>query len=140
MKAWREECAVFGIWGDEEAGRMTYLGLYAQQHRGQEATGIVNLQTDGSHYVHKGFGLVGEVFTEEHLEKMRGPAAIGHVRYSTTGENQLSNIQPLTANLNTGPVGLAHNGNIVNAEILKKQLKLEGAIFQGPTGGILRGR
>ncbi|MCB0356531.1 MAG: amidophosphoribosyltransferase [Bdellovibrionales bacterium] len=131
MKAWREECAVFGIWGDEEAGRMTYLGLYAQQHRGQEATGIVNLQTDGSHYVHKGFGLVGEVFTEEHLEKMRGPAAIGHVRYSTTGENQLSNIQPLTANLNTGPVGLAHNGNIVNAEILKKQLKLEGAIFQG---------
>ncbi|MCB9026553.1 MAG: amidophosphoribosyltransferase [Bdellovibrionaceae bacterium] len=131
LKAWREECAVFGTWGDQEAGRMTYLGLYAQQHRGQEATGIVNLQADGKHWVHKGFGLVGDVYQEEHLEKMQGTAAIGHVRYSTTGENQLTNIQPLTANLNTGNVALAHNGNIVNAHLLKKKLKLEGAIFQG---------
>ena len=131
MKAWREECAVFGTWGDEEAGRMTYLGLYAQQHRGQEATGIVNLRDNGQHWVHKGFGLVGEVFHEEHLKKMQGRSAIGHVRYSTTGENQLNNIQPLTATLNTGAVALAHNGNIVNAHLLKQKLKANGAIFQG---------
>ena len=117
LKAWREECAVFGIWGEQEAGRMAYLGLYAQQHRGQEAAGIVCLQKNGGHYEHKGFGLVGEVFQEEQLQKMEGCAAIGHVRYSTTGENQVSNIQPLTANLFTGPVALAHNGNIVNSQI-----------------------
>lgn len=131
MKSWREECAVFGIWGDQEAGRMTYLGLYAQQHRGQEAAGIVSQEKDGRHWSHKGCGLVGEVFGEDHLLKMQGRSAIGHVRYSTTGENSIQNIQPLCANLMTGPIALAHNGNIVNSDLLRNQLKQEGAIFQG---------
>ncbi len=131
LKAWREECAVFGIWGDHEAGRMNYLGLYAQQHRGQEACGIVNQNPNGEHWVHKGFGLVGDIFPESQLEKFKGNIAIGHVRYSTTGENHINNIQPLAANLNAGPVALAHNGNIVNSHTLKKQLKIEGAIFHG---------
>lgn len=131
LKSWHEECAVFGIWGDHEAGRMTYLGLYAQQHRGQEAAGIVSQEKDGAHWAHKGFGLVGDVFAEDHLLKMQGLSAIGHVRYSTTGENRLQNIQPLCANLITGPAALAHNGNIVNAEILRQDLKAKGSIFQG---------
>ena len=130
MKSWREECAVFGIWNDPEAGRMTYLGLYAQQHRGQESAGIVSLNAE-THISHKGVGLVGDVFQEEHLLKLKGSAAIGHVRYSTTGLNYLSNVQPLTAQLHKGPVAIAHNGNIVNAHIVRDHLIQQGAIFQG---------
>ena len=128
--AFRDECAVFGIWGDPEAGRMTYLGLYAQQHRGQESTGIVCLN-DKKHNHHKGMGLVGDVFTEEALEGLVGNAAIGHNRYSTTGESLLTNVQPLTATLSCGPVAIAHNGNIVNAAEVREELIKEGAIFQG---------
>ena len=84
MHSWREECAVFGAWGDPEASRMTYLGLYAQQHRGQESSGIVSLH-EGQHNVHKGMGLVGDVFKEADLMRLAGKAAIGHNRYSTTG-------------------------------------------------------
>jgi amidophosphoribosyltransferase len=127
----REECAVFGIWGDEEAARMTYLGLYAQQHRGQESTGIVSCDQNGHHIVHKGLGLVGEVFTDAVLDALTGTAAIGHNRYSTSGANLLINAQPLTATLNSGPVAVAHNGNIVNARVLQKRLIDDGAIFQG---------
>lgn len=130
MSHWHDECAVFGIWGDPEAGRMTYLGLYAQQHRGQESAGIVSLY-QGEHLHHKGLGLVGDVFAESDLERLKGEAAIGHVRYSTTGRNLLTNAQPLVATLNTGPVTLAHNGNIINAAELRGELKKEGAIFQG---------
>lgn len=130
MRSWREECAVFGIWGDPEAGQMTYLGLYAQQHRGQESAGIVS-QFEGRHIHRKGLGLVGDVFNEESLSHLKGHAAIGHTRYSTTGGNLLTNTQPLTAQLLNGPVALAHNGNIVNAEPLREKLQAEGAIFQG---------
>ena len=131
MKAWNEECAVFGIWGDPEAGRMAYLGLYAQQHRGQEAAGITTLGHGGRQIHHKGVGLVGDVFPAEVLDRLTGKAAIGHVRYSTTGTSSLHNIQPLTAGLLTGPVAMAHNGNIVNSKPLRKELKKLGAIFQG---------
>lgn len=126
----RDECAVFGIWGDPEAARMTYLGLFAQQHRGQESSGIVSL-SHGKHITHKGLGLVGDVYTEEHLNRLEGAAAIGHNRYSTTGENLLTNAQPLTATLLSGPVALAHNGNIVNAASLREELITQGSIFQG---------
>lgn len=132
MKHWHDECAVFGIWNDPEASRMAYLGLYAQQHRGQESAGIVSLH-EGAHIHHKGMGLVGDVFQEEDLERLRGRAAIGHVRYSTTGQSLQTNIQPLTAQLFNGPVGIAHNGNIVNSAVLKDDLKKHGAIFQGTT-------
>ena len=130
MNSWREECAVFGIWGDPEASRMTYLGLYAQQHRGQESTGIVSLN-NSQHIHHKGLGLVGDVFQEENLNALIGDVAIGHNRYSTTGGNLLTNAQPLTANLFNGPVAVAHNGNIVNSRPLREELIAKGAIFQG---------
>lgn len=130
MKSWHDECGVFGIWNHPEASRLTYLGLYAIQHRGQESAGIVTL--DGqSHLVRKGLGLVNEVFDDESIELLRGTAAIGHVRYSTTGMNSLVNAQPLANQLYNGPVAVAHNGNIVNAEPLKQELKSQGSIFQG---------
>lgn len=130
MHSWREECAVFGAWGDPEASRMTYLGLYAQQHRGQESSGIVSLH-EGQHFLHRGMGLVGDVFKEADLNHLMGRAAIGHNRYSTTGASLQYNIQPLSAHLLNGPVALAHNGNFVNANALREELKSRGAIFQG---------
>lgn len=130
MKAWHDECGVFGVWNYPQASRLAYLGLYAIQHRGQESAGIVTL--DGqSHHHKKGLGLVADVFDETSLEELTGHAAIGHVRYSTTGRNSLSNAQPLMAQLFNGPVAIAHNGNIVNAEPLKAELKSQGSIFQG---------
>lgn len=131
-RSWREECAVFGSWNDDEAGRLTYLGLYAQQHRGQESAGIVSLVND-QHVVRRGIGLVGDVFSESDLLALQGKAAIGHTRYSTTGENTPQNVQPLTANLLNGPIALAHNGNFVNGVKLRAELQREGAIFQGTT-------
>jgi amidophosphoribosyltransferase len=125
-----DECAVFGVWGDPEASRMTYLGLYAQQHRGQESSGIVSL-SEGKHIVHKGMGLVGDVFQEADLNRLVGTGAIGHNRYSTTGASLQDNIQPLSAHLLNGPTALAHNGNIVNADVLREELKTQGSIFQG---------
>ncbi len=130
MKAWHDECAVMGVWNDSEAAQMAYLGLYAQQHRGQESAGIVALSENG-HVAHKGMGLVGDVFSEESLNHLQGLASIGHVRYSTTGESFVTNIQPLTARLFNGPVAIAHNGNIVNSISLRRQLIRDGAIFQG---------
>ncbi len=109
---------------------MTYLGLYAMQHRGQEGSGIVSLN-EGQHIVHKGEGLVGDVFKEHDLIRLVGSAAVGHNRYSTTGSSQLHNVQPLSAHLLNGPVALAHNGNIVNSDQLRNELKKDGAIFQG---------
>ncbi len=130
MKSWRDECGVFGIWNHPDASRLTYLGLYAIQHRGQESAGIVSLRGE-QHHIHKGLGLVGDVFKEENLGQLPGMAAIGHVRYSTTGLNFLNNAQPLTAQLANGPVAVAHNGNLVNAEPVRRDLKAQGAIFQG---------
>jgi len=129
--AFREECAVFAAWDDPEAAQMTYLGLYAQQHRGQESSGIVSLDENGQHHLHKGLGLVGEVFSEQNLSTLIGQAAIGHNRYSTAGANLLMNAQPLTAILSSGPIAIAHNGNIVNASALREVLIKKGAILQG---------
>lgn len=125
-------CAVFGIWNHEEAARITYLGLYALQHRGQESSGIVSL-FKGQHLHHKGLGLVADVFKESELESLKGQAAIGHNRYSTTGQNLIANAQPLTAELIQGPVAVAHNGNIVNTNKIKQDLQNLGAIFHGTT-------
>jgi amidophosphoribosyltransferase len=126
----KDECGVFGIWDHEEASRLTYLGLFAQQHRGQESAGIVTLK-NGEHFNHKGLGLVGDVFGDHELSLLSGRTSIGHVRYSTTGQNLLSNAQPLLAVLENGPVALAHNGNIVNTAQLKSGLQKQGAIFSG---------
>lgn len=124
-----EECGVFGIAGFKEAANMTYLGLYALQHRGQEATGIVS--SDGKHfYQEKGIGLVSDFFTKERLGKLRGSAAIGHNRYSTSGENHLKNAQPIMVNFALGTLALAHNGNLTNATFLRDELEAYGSIFQ----------
>ena len=127
-KHWNDKCSVFGIWNDPEAAWITYLGLYAQQHRGQEGAGIVSLYKE-KHLIHRGSGLVGEVFNERVLKKLKGSAAIGHTRYSTQGGDRKKNIQPLTAGLSKGPLALAHNGNIVNFLKLKKDLMNQGSIF-----------
>lgn len=129
-KTWKDECGVFGIWNHPESAKLTYLGLYAQQHRGQESCGIVSLDKK-NHHIYKGLGLVGDVFNDKNLSRLTGESAIGHVRYSTTGENYLANTQPLTSNLLNGPVAVAHNGNIVNQSILREALQREGSIFQG---------
>lgn len=133
-RSWKEECGVFGIWNHPEAARLAYLGLYAMQHRGQESAGIVTLDVNENlealHRSHKALGLVADVFTESELLKLTGKSAIGHVRYSTTGENLISNAQPLSCTLLTGPLALAHNGNIVNSDSLRSALQRDGAIFQ----------
>lgn len=113
---------------------MAYLGLYAQQHRGQESSGIVTLNSTAQgkvHLHHKGMGLVGDVFQEAELQRLEGFAAIGHNRYSTHGDSSINNVQPLTVNLAAGPVAISHNGNITNAEVLREELIQKGSIFQG---------
>jgi amidophosphoribosyltransferase len=129
-KSFKDECGVVGIWNHMHASRLAYLSLFAIQHRGQESAGIVTLE-NGAQRVHKGPGLVSEVFNDETLDGLHGRAAIGHVRYATTGINQMANFQPLQANLSNGPIAVAHNGNIVNAGPLRDRLKAEGSIFQG---------
>ena len=129
MFEWKDECGVFAAWGDPEASRMAYLGLYAQQHRGEESCGIVSLD-QGKQNLKKGMGLVADVFTPEVLKDLPGSSAIGHVRYSTTGDSLISNAQPLTATLQTGVVAIAHNGNLLNTEELKKELIDSGSIFR----------
>jgi len=125
----KEECGVFGISDTKDAAALTALGLHALQHRGQEGCGIVSF--DGSHYFsEKRFGLVGDNFNKEKiLNKLRGNYAIGHNRYSTTGENTLRNLQPFFADTNAGGIGVAHNGNLTNSISLRKKLVDEGAIF-----------
>jgi amidophosphoribosyltransferase len=124
-----EECAVFGIWGHPEAANLTYLGLYALQHRGQEATGIVSYDGD-QFYQEKGIGLVADLFSEERIKRLQGFASVGHNRYSTTGDNVLENVQPIMVNYALGTLALAHNGNLINAIYLRDELEAYGAIFQ----------
>lgn len=124
-----DECGVFGIFNHEEASRLTYLGLYGLQHRGQESAGIVS--SDGNEFFRaRGMGYVADVFTADTLEALEGRSAIGHVRYSTSGESIPSNVQPIVSECWRGAVALAHNGNLVNADTLKRGLEREGAIFQ----------
>jgi amidophosphoribosyltransferase len=126
----KHHCGLFGIFGHPDAVNLTYYGLFAQQHRGQEAAGIVS--ADGHHLRrHAGPGLVTEVFDERTLESLRNPIAIGHLRYSTTGSNTEQNIQPLLVHhRHIGPVALGHNGNLVNAALLRSQYEEFGHIFQ----------
>ncbi len=124
----RHECGIVGVHGHDEASNIAYLGLYALQHRGQESAGIVSSQ-GGEQFVHRGMGYVADVFTEKTLARLPGRHAIGHVRYSTTGESSLRNAQPFCANTDGGPVAIAHNGNLVNATAVRRELEGRGAIF-----------
>ena len=123
-----DECGVFGIHGHDEASNIAYLGLYALQHRGQESCGIV-ASDSREHRVHRAMGLVADAFGEETLEKLSGRHAIGHVRYSTSGASLLRNAQPICATTDGGPVAIAHNGNLVNAVTIRRELEGRGAIF-----------
>ena len=151
----KEECGVFGILNHRDAANLTYLGLYALQHRGQESAGIASVSTDGTHsefnigevcgstgageqiitpgavqiHSEKEMGYVADIFTQERLARLPGDSAIGHVRYSTAGGSMLCNAQPLVASTNKGPVALAHNGNLINGAELRRNLEAEGAIF-----------
>ena len=151
----KEECGVFGILNHRDAANLTYLGLYALQHRGQESAGIASVSSDPLHsesnigdvcgstgageqiiapgtvqiHSEREMGYVAEIFTEQRLARLPGDTAIGHVRYSTAGGSMLCNAQPLVASTNKGPIALAHNGNLVNGADLRHQLESDGAIF-----------
>jgi amidophosphoribosyltransferase len=126
----REECGVFGVFGHDDAAALTALGLHALQHRGQEAAGIVTYDGDRFH-AERGLGLVSDHFSsEETIGRLKGRAAMGHVRYSTTGETILRNVQPLFAELATGGLAVGHNGNITNGLTLRRELIADGAICQ----------
>ena len=127
----KHECGVFAVYGHPDAAVLTYYGLFALQHRGQESAGIVT--TEGSHQpfdIHRGMGLVSQVFSEKELRQLKGNRAIGHVRYSTTGSSTLKNAQPLVVDCGRGQLAIAHNGNLINAAILRDELEARGSIFQ----------
>ncbi|MHB1020959.1 MAG: amidophosphoribosyltransferase [Acidobacteriaceae bacterium] len=125
----REECGVMAVYDHPDASRQVYLGLYALQHRGQESAGIAS--ADGTHLSNiKGMGLVSEIFTDEVLAKLPGNMAIGHTRYSTTGDSALLNAQPIRVESTKGLIAIAHNGNLVNLGNIRKQLERSGAAFQ----------
>lgn len=126
-----EECGIFGIWGSNEAAEVTYYGLHALQHRGQEGAGIV-ANFDGRLRQERGLGLLADVFSQgERLRNLVGStSAIGHVRYATSGSNGIENIQPLLAHFSDSQLALAHNGNLTNQVSLRRQLENDGAIFQ----------
>ncbi len=125
----REECAVVAIYGHPEASKLAYLALYAMQHRGQESAGIVT--SDGRDtYNHKAMGHVADIFTTEVLRDLPGDLGIGHTRYSTAGDTALLNAQPFSVSCNKGRIAVAHNGNITNAQELRRDLEQRGAIFQ----------
>ncbi|MQA30089.1 MAG: amidophosphoribosyltransferase [Luteitalea sp.] len=128
LDKFRDECGVFGIFGHPEAANMTYLGLYALQHRGQESAGIA--ASDGQVRVTKAMGYVADTFDSDALASLPGRLAIGHVRYSTAGESKLSNAQPFLIDCAHGQVAICHNGNLVNADALRNDLVSEGSIFQ----------
>ncbi len=126
----REECGVFGIFGHPDAAALTALGLHALQHRGQEAAGIVSFDGERFHSERR-MGLVSDHFSNEKtIERLKGPVALGHVRYSTTGETIIRNVQPLFAELATGGLAVAHNGNLTNGLTLRRELISQGAICQ----------
>jgi amidophosphoribosyltransferase len=125
----KHHCGLFGVWGHSEAVYLTHLGLYALQHRGQESAGIVSTSGQGL-LRHAGLGLVGQVFDERSLERIRGRIAIGHVRYSTTGSCTEANTQPLLFSFAGGQVAIAHNGNLINATLLRRKYEEVGHIFQ----------
>ena len=125
----KHECGVCGIFGHEDASKLTYFGLYALQHRGQESAGIV-ASDDGKVSIHKAMGLVPEIFSEEILQGLPGSMAMGHVRYSTTGASNITNSQPLMVTHKGWTLAVAHNGNLVNSMELRQDLEEKGSIFQ----------
>src|SRR6516162_11575375 len=123
-----DECGVVAIFAHPEAEKLTYLGLHALQHRGQESAGIVS--SDGMNLrTHRAMGLVADIFVEDVLAKLRGTLAIGHTRYSTAGDSALLNAQPILVQSNKGSIAVAHNGNLVNAMQLRARLESQGSIF-----------
>jgi amidophosphoribosyltransferase len=124
-----DRCGLFGIFGHPEAAHLTYLGLYALQHRGQESAGIVAADGDRLR-LEKGMGLVNDIFTDECLGRLPGDRAMGHVRYSTAGDTVAANAQPYLIECHRGPIAVGHNGNLVNAAILRHELEAAGSIFQ----------
>ena len=128
IRGLNEECGVFGIWGHPESSQLSYYGLHALQHRGQEGAGIVVTDRQNLRAV-KGEGLVNDVFDEEKLKQAKGDAAIAHVRYTTAGGGGIENVQPLLFRSSTGSMAIAHNGNLVNASHLKQHLERSGSIF-----------
>lgn len=127
----KEECGVFGIFSgsNEDVAGITYYGLYALQHRGQESAGIMVCE-NGDIHGHKGMGLVSEVFSADDLDELKGKSAIGHVRYSTTGSSSIENAQPILGKYKLGSIAIAHNGTLTNADIIRELLEDAGCIFQ----------
>ena len=123
------DCGVFGIFGHGDAAKITYLGLHALQHRGQESAGIVTANGDDL-FIHRQMGLVADIFTAEVLRRLPGYHAIGHVRYSTSGSSSLQNAQPMQCHIAGGRLALAHNGNLVNFTSLRQRLMADGHVFQ----------
>lgn len=126
-----EECGIFGIYNNSDAASLSYYGLHALQHRGQEAAGIAACDTGGEINCYKGKGLLAEVFNNEIIATLPGRNAIGHVRYSTADANQIENVQPIMVRSHTASFAVAHNGQIVNAPELRHELEKRGSIFQG---------
>lgn len=129
VRSLNEECGVFGVWGHPDAARVVYFGLHSLQHRGQEGAGIVS-NDQGKLHGHRDLGLLSEVFSDESkLSRLRGNAAVGHVRYATAGNGSVDNIQPFLFKFYDCQIALAHNGNLTNAKTLRKELEKDGAIF-----------
>src|SRR5438067_12693471 len=127
----QHECGIFGVFGHPNAAVLTYYGLFALQHRGQESAGIVTSNGPGRSFVsHKDMGLVSQVFGQRELEQLKGSRAIGHTRYSTTGTSTIKNAQPFVVDCVRGQMAIAHNGNLINADLLRDELERKGSIFQ----------
>src|SRR6185312_6564832 len=129
LDKFKDECGVFGIFGNPEASNLTYLGLYALQHRGQESAGIATADSTMIR-MSRAMGHVSDAFDERTLDHLPGHIAIGHTRYSTAGESRLQNAQPILIDCAHGQIAVAHNGNLVNARELRDQLVRDGSIFQ----------
>lgn len=133
LDKFHDECGLMAVWNHPEAANLTYLGLYAQQHRGQEGAGLVSVHRNGNdepHFsMHKGLGLVADVFSDFNFAQLPGSVAIGHVRYTTAGGNKLINVQPFVADISLGCTAVAHNGNLTNADELRQELISQGSIF-----------
>ncbi|HIA04856.1 MAG TPA: amidophosphoribosyltransferase, partial [Myxococcales bacterium] len=126
--SFRDECGVFGVYGDDEAANLTYLGLHALQHRGQESAGIVTAQDDKLH-THRAMGHVADIFGADVPEQLPGRLAVGHVRYSTAGASSIRNCQPFAVDYERGSLAVAHNGTLTNAVHLKEELESRGSLF-----------
>ena len=127
----QHECGLFGVFGHPNAAVLTYYGLFALQHRGQESAGIVTSNGPGTTFLqHKDMGLVSQVFGQDELARLKGTRAIGHTRYSTTGTSTIKNAQPFVVDCVRGQMAIAHNGNLINADLLRDELERKGSIFQ----------